>query len=196
MIRPATIEDVAVIGQLIRDLAEYEKLLQTVVLDERRLREDLFGPRPYAEVLLAEEAGEVVGFALFFHNYSTFVGKPGIYLEDLFVKPAYRGKGHGKALLLAVARLAVERRCGRMEWSVLNWNETAIRFYKSLGAMPMEEWLILRFPRAQAPLGHASFAAPLRVPRRMRGITRAIDARSGASTRRVARQNLATKGIV
>jgi GNAT superfamily N-acetyltransferase len=144
MIRAATVDDVGIICQLIRDLAEYEKLSHAVTFDDRRLREDLFGPRPYAEVLLAEEAGTVIGFALFFHNYSTFVGKPGIYLEDLFVKPEARGKGHGKALLLAVARLAVARGCGRMEWSVLDWNEPSIRFYKSLGAAPMAEWHIFR----------------------------------------------------
>jgi len=144
MIRPATADDVPIIGQLIRDLAEYERLSHTVTLDLHRLRQDLFGPRPYAEVLLAEEAGQVLGFALFFHNYSTFVGKPGIYLEDLFVRPEHRGHGHGKALLLAVARLAVERGCGRMEWSVLDWNEPSIRFYKSLGALPLDDWQIFR----------------------------------------------------
>jgi GNAT superfamily N-acetyltransferase len=144
MIRAATVDDIEVICELIRALAEYEKLSHAVAFDINRLREDLFGPRPYAEVLLAEDAGEVVGFALFFHNYSTFVGKPGIYLEDLFVKPARRGQGYGKALLLAVARLAVERDCGRMEWSVLDWNEPSIRFYKSLGAVPLTEWQIFR----------------------------------------------------
>lgn len=144
MIRAASADDLEIICQLIRDLAQYEKLTHTVTLDKDRLRDDLFGPRPFAEVLLAEEAEQVVGFALFFHNYSTFVGKPGIYLEDLFVKPEHRGKGHGKALLLAVARLAVERDCGRMEWSVLDWNEPSIRFYKSLGAVPMSEWQIFR----------------------------------------------------
>src|SRR5687767_1614705 len=109
MIRPATPADVPTIARLIRALAEYERLAEQVVLDEGRLREHLFGPRPYAEVLLAEDAGAVVGFALFFHNYSTFLGRPGIYLEDLFVVPEHRGKGHGKALLAALARLAVER---------------------------------------------------------------------------------------
>ena len=144
MIRPATIEDTATIGRLIRALAEYERLAQEVVFDEDRLREHLFGPRPLAEVLLAEEAGAVAGFALFFHNYSTFAGKPGIYLEDIFVVPEYRGKGHGKDLLRAVARLAVARDCGRLEWSVLNWNEPAIRFYRALGAVPMDEWTTYR----------------------------------------------------
>src|SRR5690349_8654115 len=119
MIRPAGPDDVAVIAALIRGLAEYEKLADQVVLDEDVLREHLFGPRPYAEVLLAEHDGEVAGFALFFHNFSTFLGRPGIYLEDLFVKPEHRGRGYGKALLIELARLAHERGCGRLEWSVL-----------------------------------------------------------------------------
>lgn len=144
MIRPATSDDVPAIARLIYALAEYEKLTSQVVLDEDRLREHLFGPKPFAEVLLAEDAGEVIGFALFFHNYSTFVTKPGIYLEDLFVLPARRGQGHGKALFAAVARLAVERDCGRLEWAVLNWNEPAIRFYDALGAEPMSEWGLYR----------------------------------------------------
>ena len=144
MIRPATVEDTRTICSLIRALAEYERLSHEVLLDEDRLREHLFGKRPFAEVLLAEEEGEIVGFALFFHNYSTFLGKPGIYLEDLFVRPDNRGKGHGKTLLTAVARLAVERGCGRLEWSVLNWNEPSIQFYRSLGAVPMNEWTIYR----------------------------------------------------
>ncbi|MCI0381152.1 MAG: GNAT family N-acetyltransferase [Gemmataceae bacterium] len=144
MIRPATAADVPVICNLIRALADYEKLLHLVELDESRLREHLFGATRYAEVLLAEEAGEVVGFALFFANYSTFLGQPGIYLEDLFVKPEQRGKRHGKALLAELARLAVERGCGRLEWSVLNWNEPAIRFYQTLGAEAMDEWTVYR----------------------------------------------------
>lgn len=144
MIRPAVPADVPAICRLIRGLAEYEKLAHEVVLDEAQLREHLFGPRPYAEVLLAEEGSTVVGFALFFHNYSTFLGKPGIYLEDLFVLPETRGQGHGKALLQALARLAVERGCGRLEWSVLDWNEPAIRFYQALGAVPMQEWTVFR----------------------------------------------------
>ena len=131
MIRPATAADTPVIAQLIRDLAEYEKLSHEVFLDANLLREHLFGPRPYAEVLLAEDQGGVVGFALFFHNYSTFLGRPGIYLEDLYVKPDQRGSGHGKALLQELARIAVQRNCGRLEWSVLNWNEPAIRFYRA-----------------------------------------------------------------
>jgi GNAT superfamily N-acetyltransferase len=144
MIRSAATADVPTMSRLIRALAEYERLAHAVTLDDDRLREHLFGPRPFAEVLLAEEAGAVVGFALFFHNYSTFVGKPGLYLEDLFVQPEYRGKGHGKALLTALARLAVERGCGRLEWAVLNWNEPSIRFYRSLGAVPMDEWTVYR----------------------------------------------------
>jgi GNAT superfamily N-acetyltransferase len=144
MIRFATPDDVPTIARLIRALAEYERLSQAVILDESRLREHLFGKRPFAEVLLAEDSGRVVGFALFFHNFSTFRGQPGIYLEDLFVEPDQRGKGHGKALLFALARLAVERGCGRLEWSVLNWNEPAIQFYKKLGAVPMSEWTVFR----------------------------------------------------
>ncbi len=140
MIRPASTADVPVIAKLIRDLAEYERLTHAVVLDEERLRTHLFSSRPYAEVLLAEDAGAVVGFALFFHTYSTFAGKPCIYLEDLFVEPACRGKGLGKALLRAIAKLAIERDCCRLEWSVLNWNEPSINFYKAMGAKPMDEW--------------------------------------------------------
>jgi GNAT superfamily N-acetyltransferase len=144
MIRPATPADVPVIAKLIRDLAEYERLAHACVLKESDLHAHLFGERKYAEVLLAEDAGTVVGFALFFHNYSTFRAKPGIYLEDLFVEPESRGKGHGKALLREIARLAVERDCARVEWSVLNWNEPSIRFYESLGATPMNEWTVYR----------------------------------------------------
>lgn len=144
MIRQATPADTPIIAQLIRDLSEYEKLTHEVKLDEQRLHDHLFGPRRYAEVLLAEEKGEVVGFALFFHNYSTFLAKPGIYLEDVFVKPAHRGGGHGKAMLRELARIAVERDCGRLEWSVLNWNEPAIRFYNALGAVPMDGWTVYR----------------------------------------------------
>jgi GNAT superfamily N-acetyltransferase len=140
MIRTANSNDVPTIARLIRALAEYERLGHAVVFDETRLGEHLFGPRPYAEVLLAEDGGRVVGFALFFHSYSTFRGQPGLYLEDLFVEPQERGKGHGKALLAALARLAVERGCGRLEWAVLNWNEPAIQFYKKLGAVPLNEW--------------------------------------------------------
>jgi GNAT superfamily N-acetyltransferase len=144
MIRTATPSDTPIIAGLIRDLAEYERLAEHVEFEEARLRNHLFGPRPFAEVLLAEEDGVVVGFALFFHNYSTFRGQPGIYLEDLFVRPEYRGRGHGKALLQALAKLAVERGCARLEWAVLNWNESALGFYRSLGAEPMTDWTVYR----------------------------------------------------
>jgi GNAT superfamily N-acetyltransferase len=143
-VRSAVPADVPIIARLIRELAEYERLLHAVVLDEARLTDHLFGERRYAEVLLAEETGVVVGFALYFHTYSTFACKPSLYLEDLFVVPEYRGKGFGKGLLIALAKLAVERDCGRVEWSVLNWNEPAIQFYKSLAAKPMDEWTVYR----------------------------------------------------
>jgi GNAT superfamily N-acetyltransferase len=129
---------------MIRELAEYEHLTHEVVFDEQKLREHLFGNRPYAQVLIALEKSEIAGFALFFHNYSTFLGRPGIYLEDLFVRPAFRKQGHGKALLKAVAKLALERGCGRLEWSVLDWNTPSIDFYRSLGAKAMDEWTIYR----------------------------------------------------
>jgi GNAT superfamily N-acetyltransferase len=144
VIRPATALDVSTIADLIRGLAEYEHLAADVDLDEACLLDHLFGARPYAEVLLAEESGVIVGFALFFHSYSTFLGRPGIYLEDIFVKPEYRGRGHGKALLTAIGRLAVNRRCGRIEWSVLDWNAPSIAFYRRLGARPMDEWTTFR----------------------------------------------------
>lgn len=143
-IRPATAGDVPAILRLIRALAEYEKLLHEAVATEEDLRRTLFGAKPAAEVLLAEQDGRAVGMALFFQNYSTFLGKPGIYLEDLFVEPACRGQGIGKALLQAVARLAVQRGCGRFEWSVLDWNQPAIDFYRSLGAQPMSDWTVFR----------------------------------------------------
>jgi len=144
MIRSATVADVPDIARLIRGLAEYEQLSHAVVFDEAMLREHLFGSRTFAEVLIAEDSGEVVGFALFFQNYSTFSGQPGIYLEDLFVMPEHRGKGHGKALLTALAKLALERGCGRLDWVVLDWNEPAIRFYNSLGAEALREWSAYR----------------------------------------------------
>src|SRR5690349_1962758 len=143
-LRRATRADVPEILRLIRALAEYEKLASDVVATEAGLAETLFGARPAAEVLLAEVDGRAVGLALFFQNYSTFLGKPGIYLEDLFVEPAFRGRGLGKQLLQAIARLAVERGCGRFEWAVLDWNEPAIGFYKSLGARPMADWTVMR----------------------------------------------------
>ena len=132
--------DVPVILEMIRGLAEYERLLDKCVATEETLRAMLFGDRPYAETLLAWDGDECCGFALFFMNYSTFLAQPGIYLEDLFVKPHARGRGLGKALLTKLAQLARERNCGRLEWSVLDWNEPSIRFYKSLGAVPLEEW--------------------------------------------------------
>jgi GNAT superfamily N-acetyltransferase len=139
MIRPATPADTPVVAELIRGLAEYERLSHRVTLEEGRLRDHLFGPRPYAEVLLAEDGGAVVGLALFFPTYSTFRARPCLYLEDLFVRPQNRGQGHGKALLAAVARLAVERGCARLMWSVGKSNESAIGFYRALGAVPMDE---------------------------------------------------------
>ncbi|MNX83226.1 putative acetyltransferase [compost metagenome] len=143
-LRFATPSDVPAILGLIKDLADYEQLLHEVEATEERLHAHLFGDRPYVEVLMAEDAGELAGFALFFHNYSTFLAKPGIYLEDLFVKPAFRGKGIGKALLVRLAQLTVERDCGRLEWSVLDWNEPSIQFYKAQGAKAMDEWTVYR----------------------------------------------------
>lgn len=143
-LRSATSADVPLILDFIKGLAEYEKLAHEVVATEESLHATLFGERPYAEVVIGEHEGEPVGFALFFHNYSTFLGRPGIYLEDLFVRPAWRGRGFGKALLTFLATLAVERGCGRLEWAVLDWNEPAIRFYESLGAQPMDEWTVYR----------------------------------------------------
>jgi GNAT superfamily N-acetyltransferase len=144
MIRPARPEDVPTVITLIRALARYERLEHEVVGRASDLHEHLFGPRPRAEVLLAEDGGAAVAFALFFHNYSTFLCKPGLYLEDLFVLPEHRRKGWGKALLVALARLAVERGCGRFEWAVLDWNEPAIAFYRSLGAQLQVDWRIFR----------------------------------------------------
>lgn len=143
-LRFATREDVPTILALIRGLAEYEKLAHEVMADEATLAATLFDERPVAEVVLAEHAGEPAGFALFFHNFSTFLGRPGIYLEDLFVKPELRGRGIGELLLAFLAKLAVERGCGRFEWAVLDWNEPAIRFYQRLGARPMHEWTVFR----------------------------------------------------
>jgi GNAT superfamily N-acetyltransferase len=143
-IRPATEDDVPIILSLIRELAEYERLSHEVVATEGLLRESLFGEWRGAEVLIACCKGAPAGFALFFHSFSTFLGRPGIYLEDLYVKPKFRSRGIGRALLTHLARLAKERGCGRLEWSVLDWNEPAIKLYKSIGAVPMDEWTVYR----------------------------------------------------
>ena len=154
-IESARERDVPLILQLIKGLADYEKLAHEVIATEESLRETLFGPNPAAEVVLAYVASgpstgsgrisdEAVGFALFFHNYSTFLGKRGLYLEDLFVVPEWRGRGAGRALLTHLAKIAAERSCGRFEWAVLDWNEPAINFYKGLGAQPMHEWTVFR----------------------------------------------------
>jgi GNAT superfamily N-acetyltransferase len=143
-IRPATLDDVPTILSLIRDLAQYERAPNEVVATEEGLREVLFGARPAAEVVLALEGKMPVGFAVFFHNFSTWLGRAGLYLEDLFVRPDARGKGYGRALLVHLARIAQERGCGRMEWAVLDWNEPAIQFYRKLGAAPNEEWTVFR----------------------------------------------------
>src|SRR5437867_577804 len=146
-IRPARVEDVPVILELIRELATYERAPNEVVATEKQLVEVLFGERPTAEVLLAFERKSPVGFAVFFHNFSTWLGRPGLYLEDLFIKPEKRGKGYGRALLVDLAKIALDRGCGRMEWAVLNWNEPAIKFYRALGAKPLDEWTVFRLTR-------------------------------------------------
>ncbi len=146
-IRLATRADVPTILSLIRELAEYERAPNDVVATEAGLAEALFGEHPAAEVLLGEASGAPVAFALFFHNFSTWMGRRGLYLEDLFVRPEVRGKGYGRALLVRLAALAHERGCGRMEWAVLDWNESAIQFYRSLGAKPNDEWTIFRLTR-------------------------------------------------
>jgi GNAT superfamily N-acetyltransferase len=144
-LRPATEADLDTIIELIHGLAEYENEPDAVLLNREQLRCHLFGARPFAEVILAETlTGQSAGFALFFHNFSTWLGQPGLWLEDLFVRPEYRGAGYGKELLVELARIAVERGCGRFEWSVLDWNEPSIAFYKRLGATPMEEWTTFR----------------------------------------------------
>ena len=143
-IRPATPNDVPTVAFLIRALSQYEKLEHEVTMTEGRLRATMFGPRPYAEALLPEDDGKPVGFALFFHNYSTFLAQPGLYLEDLYVPESHRGKGIGKSLLVQLAKIAVERNCGRLEWAVLDWNVDAIGFYEKLGAKPNSEWTVYR----------------------------------------------------
>jgi len=143
-IRSATPADLPLIAQFIRDLADYEKLAHAVRFDEATLGDKLFGPRPYAEVIIGEIDGMPQGFALFFHNFSTFEGKPGLYLEDLFVRPEARGSGLGKALLAHLAKLCAARDCARLEWSVLDWNAPSIGFYKGLGARMMDEWTVMR----------------------------------------------------
>ena len=143
-IRSATAADVPLVLAFIRDLAAYEKLLSDVVATEESLRRTLFGGQPAAQVVIAEVAGQPAGFALYFFNYSTFLAQPGLYLEDLFVKPEFRGHGVGKALLLRLARIANARGCGRMEWAVLDWNEPAKGFYRRLGAVPLDDWRVMR----------------------------------------------------
>ncbi len=148
-IRPACVNDVPIVLQLIRDLAAYERAPDDVVATEQQLIEVLFGERPVAEVLLAYEGESPVGFAVYFYNFSTWLGRPGLYLEDLFVKPEKRGKGYGRALLVELAKIARDRGCGRMEWAVLDWNEPAIKFYRALGATPMHEWTVFRLTREE-----------------------------------------------
>ena len=143
-IRDASISDVPIILQLIRDLATYERAPNDVIATEEGLREVLFGAEPSAKVILIFEGNEPVGFAVYFFNFSTWLGRPGLYLEDLFVKPETRGRGYGRVLLIHLAKIARNHGCGRMEWAVLNWNEPAIQFYRKLGATPLEEWTVFR----------------------------------------------------
>jgi GNAT superfamily N-acetyltransferase len=146
-IRPATVGDVPIILELIKALATYERAPNEVTATGEGLTDVLFGEKPASEVLLAFENERAVGFAVFFHNFSTWLGRPGLYLEDLFVRPEDRGKGYGRALLVHLAKIARERKCGRMEWAVLDWNEPAIQFYRKLGATPMHEWTVFRLTR-------------------------------------------------
>ena len=148
-IRAARVDDVTIIMQLIRDLAAYERAPDEVVTNEEQLVDVLFGERPAAEVLLAFEGETPVGFAVYFYNFSTWLGRAGLYLEDLFVKPEKRGKGYGRALLVELAKIARDGGCGRMEWAVLDWNEPAIKFYRALGATPMHEWTVFRLTREE-----------------------------------------------
>lgn len=144
IIRRAEKSDIANILMMIKELAEYEKLLHEVVTTEEHLEKVIFGPQKFVEVLIAELNGALAGQTIFFHNFSTFVGRPGLYIEDLYVRPEFRGKGIGKALLNEVIKLAKDRNCGRVEWVVLDWNQPAIEFYKSIGAKPLNEWTIFR----------------------------------------------------
>ena len=146
-IQPATVGDVPIILELIKALATYERAPNEVTATEEGLTQVLFGEKAASEVLLAFENERAVGFAVFFHNFSTWLGRPGLYLEDLFVRPEDRGKGYGRALLVELAKIARERKCGRMEWAVLDWNEPAIQFYRKLGAKPMDEWTVFRLTR-------------------------------------------------
>ena|SRR5687767_2530931 len=143
-IRPVTVDDIPTVLSLIRELAEYERLLHEVVATEEMLRQALFGPKPVVECVIACVGGRPAGFALFFHNFSTFLSRPGLYLEDLYVRPDHRGQGIGEELLRTLARLAVQRGCGRMEWAVLNWNKRAIEFYERMGAVGIKEWTVYR----------------------------------------------------
>ena len=144
IIRPATESDVDTIFSLIKELADYERLAHQVVATQKDIHNSLFGERPFAEALIGEYGRTPISFALFFYNFSTFIGKPGIYLEDLYVKPEYRGKGFGRKILVHIARLAIKRNCGRFEWSVLDWNTPAIRTYEKLNAKPMQNWILYR----------------------------------------------------
>lgn len=146
-IRDATVADIPIIMQLIRDLATYERAPNDVIATEQDLREVLFGAEPAAKVVIAFENTAPVGFAVYFFNFSTWLGRPGLYLEDLFVKPETRGRGYGRALLVHLAKIARDHNCGRMEWAVLTWNDPAIEFYKKLGAMPLEEWRVFRLTK-------------------------------------------------
>jgi GNAT superfamily N-acetyltransferase len=143
-IRPATSEDLPLIASWVRELAEYEKLVHQAVATEADFAESLFGPQPKAHALIVEQDGQPAGFAIYFYNYSTFLGRPGIYVEDVFIRPEFRRGGFGRAIFKYLAQKAVAENCGRMEWWVLDWNEPAIRFYAGLGAVPMDEWTVQR----------------------------------------------------